>query len=104
MVRTLLQTFAFGLVVAMGSAGQTSAADNNCTIAKDGDNDVVKACQAGGIKRAKVIMKAMSKAARDKGMKVDCDSCHKNETDWALTKDGQDQFKKMVALVKEEKK
>ncbi len=104
MLRSFLKTITLGLFVTATLAGPGRAADdpNACKIAKDGDNDIVKACKAGGIKRAKMVMKAMSKAVKEKGMKVECDSCHKNEEDWALTKDGPDKFKKMEALMKDE--
>lgn len=76
------------------------AGDNDCTIATKDDNQVSAACKAGGIKRAKAVMKAMTKVAKQKAMKVDCDSCHKNDTDYALTSDAKEQFKKMLELVK----
>lgn len=101
MVRALCGALVIGFFTAATAALPARAADEGkCTIATKGDNDVVKACEKGGIKRAKTVMKAMQKLAKEKGMKVDCDSCHKNETDWALTDDAQDQFKKMVALTK----
>lgn len=90
---------AFGFSLS-ASADEAADKGKKCTIAVKGDNDVVKACQAGGIPRAKAVMKSMQKAAKGKGMKVDCDSCHKNETDWTLTADGEEQFKKMAALLK----
>ena len=80
----------------------TSRADDKCTIATKGDNPVVKACQEGGIKKAKAEMKSLQKAAKEKGMKVECDDCHKDESanNWTLNKDAQDKFKKMLDLVK----
>lgn len=87
--------------LSLGVAGSAVAAENDCKIAVKGDNQVVAGCKAGGIKRAKAVMKAMTKLAKEKGMKVDCDSCHKNEENWELTKDGGDQFKKMLELTKD---
>jgi hypothetical protein len=93
-----------GLVSVTFFAAVSRAEDdkNKCTIAK-GESDVAKACQAGGIKRAKMVMKAMQKKAKEKGMKVECDDCHKDESsgDWTLTKEGEEKFKKMAALAKE---
>jgi predicted lipid-binding transport protein (Tim44 family) len=103
MSRLLSAALAFALVSASYMTANAADDDKNkCTIATKEDNDVVKACKAGGIKRAKVAMKAMQKLAKDKGMKVECDDCHKDESngDWTLTKDAQDKFKKMVALTR----
>jgi hypothetical protein len=104
MVKTFIGALTFGLAIATFAAtGQ--AAENDCTIATKGDNGVVKGCKEGGIKRAKAVMKAMTKVANEKGMKVgggkvECDSCHKNETDWKLTDNGQKDFEKMLELTK----
>jgi hypothetical protein len=99
MVRTFIGALSFGLVVAASAIGTSRADDKNkCTISK-GENDVVKACKAGGIKRAKTVMKSMTKLAKDAGKKWECDSCHKNEEDWALTDDGDTLFKEMLEIV-----
>jgi hypothetical protein len=45
-------------------------------------------------------MKAMVKVAKDKGKKMECDACHKNEEDWKLTDDGEKLFKDLLALQK----
>jgi hypothetical protein len=96
----LLGALSLGLVATTFPVNTSRADDNKCTIAVKGDNEIVKACTAGGIKRAKIAMKSMQKIAKDKGMKVECDSCHKNETDWKLTDNGEKDFKKMLELVK----
>jgi hypothetical protein len=80
----------------------TSRADDNaCTIApKSKDkNAVTKACEEGGIKKAKSVMKAMQKKGKDKGLKFECDDCHKDEAagNWSLNKDAEEKFKKLVA-------
>ncbi len=98
MLKTFLAALSFGLLVA--AAVPSQAGDNDCTIAVKGDNAVVKACKEGGIKKAKAVMKAMQKVAKQKGEKWECDSCHKNETDWKLTENGQKDFEKMLTLVK----
>jgi hypothetical protein len=74
-------------------------AGDDCTIAKDATSEVGKACKEGGIKRAKAVMKAMTKEAKKKGVKHDCDTCHKNETDWVLTDGAKDKFKEMLAAL-----
>jgi hypothetical protein len=80
----------------------TSRADDKCTIATKGDNVVVSACKKGGIKAAKAEMKKLQKAAKDKGMKVECDDCHKDESagNWTLNKEAEDKFKKMLEVTK----
>ena len=83
--------------------GTARAADaNKCTIATKDDNPVVQACKDGGIKKAKATMKNMQKSAKEKGMKVECDDCHKDESagNWTLNKGAEDKFKKMLDLVK----
>ena len=95
----MFTTAALSLTALAFAAGSAWAA-NDCTIAKKGDNAVVKACEKGGIKEAKKTMKAMVKVAKDKGKKWECDSCHKNEEDWKLTEDGEKLFKELLALQK----
>jgi hypothetical protein len=88
--------FAVAFVCAL--AAPVAAAENDCTIAKDPSTTAGKACKEGGIKEAKKVMKAMTKDAKKKGMKVDCDSCHKDETKWTLTDDAKKKFDEMVKL------
>jgi hypothetical protein len=96
MVRKLITTLVIGGFAAF-AAGAVSAAANDCTIAK-GDGPVAKACAKGGIKEAKVTMKAMVAKAKKGGMKdINCDSCHKNEEDWKLTADGEKLMKDLLA-------
>jgi hypothetical protein len=77
----------------------TSRADDKCTIATKDDNAVTKACKEGGIKSAKKVMKAMQKKGKDKGLKFECDDCHKDEAagNWTLNKDAEEKFKKLLA-------
>lgn len=102
--------FAGVLTVGLLAATASRAEDdkNKCVIAVKGDNDVVKACKAGGLKRAKTVMKAMQNLAKKHGLKHECDDCHKDEAsgDWTITKDGDEKFKKMLEVLAkvEEKK
>lgn len=98
MVRTFIASLSLGVLV-LFTAGSVRA-DDKCTIALKGDNEVVKACQKGGIKEAKKVMKSMVKVAKDKGKKWECDSCHKNEEDWKLNGDGEKLFKELLAVQK----
>jgi ABC-type sugar transport system substrate-binding protein len=97
MLRTFTASLSLAVLVAF-AAPAARAADDKCTIATKGDNEVVKACAKGGIKEAKKTMKAMVKVAKDKGKKMDCDSCHKNEEDWKLNGDGEKLFKDLLAI------
>jgi|tagenome__1003787_1003787.scaffolds.fasta_scaffold18827990_1 hypothetical protein len=92
-----------GVLSVTGMVAVSHAADDNkCTIATKGDNAVVKACKEGGIKKAKAAMKTLQKSAKDKGMKVECDDCHKDESagNWTLKPDAEDKFKKMLEVTK----
>jgi hypothetical protein len=97
MLRTFTASLSLATLVAF-AVPAFAADDGKCTIATKGDNTVVKACEKGGIKEAKKTMKAMVKVAKDKGKKMDCDSCHKNEEDWKLNDKGKDLFKDLQAL------
>jgi hypothetical protein len=108
MLRLLCATLCAGLLSLGLVAASANAEDdkNKCVIAVKGDNDIVKACTAGGIKRAKAAMKAMQNLAKKGGLKHECDDCHKDEaaSDWTLTKDGEEKFKKMLAVVAQAQK
>jgi hypothetical protein len=97
MLRTFTATLSLATLVAF-AAPSAIAADDKCTIALKGDNAVVKACEKGGIKEAKKVMKGMVKTAKEKGKKWDCDSCHKNEEDWKLNGDGEKLFKELLTI------
>jgi hypothetical protein len=81
-------------------AASAARADERCTIAVKGDSPVAKACQTGGLKAAKDVMKKLKAEAKNKGMKnVDCDACHKGGGDYTLNKDARERFAEMVKLV-----
>jgi hypothetical protein len=100
MLRFFSRSLLAGLLTLTVFTGTSRAADEKCTIAIKGEeNAVTKACKEGGIKKAKSVMKAMQKAGKAKGLKVDCDTCHKDETAgvWTLTKDAEAKFKELLA-------
>ena len=106
MTRTLRTTLSSlvlsaAFVAPFVAASGASAADAKCTIATKGeaDGEVGKACASGGIREAKKVMKEMTKAAKAKGMKVDCDSCHKDDTKFELTDNAKADYKKMLELI-----
>jgi len=69
-----------------------------CVIATKDDGPVARACHRGGVKAAKAAMKTMLKAARDRGLKLECDDCHKDENarDFALRDDARGRFEAML--------
>ena len=74
-----------------------AAGDAKCTIATKPDSEVGKACASGGRAAAKKDMKEMVKKAKANGQKFTCEGCHKDLDNYALTKNGQEDFKKLVA-------
>ncbi|HVU34656.1 MAG TPA: hypothetical protein VHE61_14575 [Opitutaceae bacterium] len=86
------------LVMAILLGGGARAADQaKCTIATKPDSEVGKACASGGRPAAKKDMKEMVKKAKANGQKFTCEGCHKDLDTYALTKSGQEDFKKLVA-------
>jgi len=78
----------FGTAFAGGDEGK-------CTIAVKGDSATAKACAKGGRAEAKKQMKEMVKQAKAAGQKFTCDGCHKDLDNYELTKNAQDDFKKL---------
>ena len=86
------------LMIATMLVGAARAADDaKCTIATKLESEVGKACASGGRAAAKKDMKEMVKKAKANGQKFTCEGCHKDLDNYALTKDGQEDFKKLVA-------
>lgn len=105
MLRTAIASLTLSLALAFSSTARAEDDANKCKISVKGDNAVVAACKAGGIKRAKATMKAMMKVSKEKGKKWECNDCHKDETagNWEITKDGEKHFKEMIELIKDAK-
>lgn len=95
-IRTLI------LSAALVAPVSAFAADGGkCTIATKPETDVGKACAAGGVKEAKKVMKQMTKDAKKKGWKGDCDTCHKDtESKFDLTDGAKQEMEKMMAALK----
>lgn len=98
MFRTL-RSIVLAAVVALPAVSAFAADGDKCTIATKPETDVGKACASGGVKAAKKVMKQMTKDAKSKGLKMDCDTCHKNDTTYELTSDAKQQMEKMVAAI-----
>ena len=71
-----------------------------CTIATKGDSETAQACQKGGVKAANKAMKKMVADAKAKGHKYTCEGCHKDLDNYELTKNAEEDFKKLVAQIK----
>jgi hypothetical protein len=62
---------------------------------------VARACQQGGLKAAKTMMKDLVRRARAGGVKHGCDDCHKSESSYSeLTGDAKEKFAKLVAAAR----
>lgn len=94
----ILRSFTLVLLAATALGGASRASDAaKCTIATKPDSEVGKACTTGGRPAAKKDMKEMVKKAKANGQKFSCEGCHKDLDNYALTKKGQEEFKKLVA-------
>src|SRR5688500_5833434 len=98
MSRFLLRAQVIGMLSLAWLPGASAAPKGKCTIAIKGDSPVAKACKEGGLKKADVVMKAMVKKGKEKGVKFDCDHCHKQVADnnFTLSKTAQEDFKKLL--------
>ncbi|MFL5308156.1 MAG: hypothetical protein ACJ8F1_23275 [Polyangia bacterium] len=98
MIRFAAKLSAAGLLAATLLVGAARAGDDGkCTIATKPDTQTGKACAKGGRAEAKKEMKEMVKKAKANGQKFTCDGCHKDLDNYALTKNAQDDYKKLLA-------
>jgi hypothetical protein len=97
MIRVVRRSFAAAVLALALLATPARAADTKCTIATKPETEVGKACASGGRPAAKKDMKEMVKKAKANGQKFTCEGCHKDLDNYALTKNGQEDFKKLVA-------
>jgi hypothetical protein len=94
-VKFLIAAFLFGL----SATGVAHADKGPCKIAIKGDSPTAKACTKGGRDEATKLMKDMVKQAKAKGEKFTCDGCHKDLDNYELTKNANDDYKKLEAAV-----
>jgi hypothetical protein len=94
--KVLIATFA----LALSAAGVARAEGKGpCKIATKGDTPTAKACAEGGRDKATKLMKDMVKQAKAKGEKFTCDGCHKDLDNYELTKNANDDYKKLEAVI-----
>ena len=92
--------FAFAIVLSLTLGGVARAGDKGpCKIATKGDSPTAKACSSGGRDAATKLMKDMVKQAKAKGQKFTCDGCHKDLDNYELTKNANDDYKKLESVV-----
>ena len=94
--KVLVAAFLLSLSTGVARAGDKGP----CKIATKGETPTAKACVKGGRGEAKKIMKEMVKEAKAKGQKFTCDGCHKDLDNYELTKNANEDFKKLEALTK----
>jgi hypothetical protein len=100
MSRRLGEIFVASLLFGLGAVGVARAGDDGkCTIAIKGETPTAKACAQGGRAAGKKLMKDMVKQAKAKGEKFTCDGCHKDLDNYALTKNANDDYKKLEAVL-----
>jgi hypothetical protein len=102
MIRRAVLVLTAVSVFALGAVGVARAGDDKgpCKIATKGDSPTAKACAAGGRSAATKLMKDMVKQAKAKGEKFTCDGCHKDLDNYELTKNANDDYKKLEAVTK----
>jgi hypothetical protein len=71
-----------------------------CRRALGGDSPVSRACRQGGIAAAKATMKELVKEGRSAGLKLACDDCHLDTTDFTrLNAEAPERLRNLLATV-----
>ena len=95
-LKFLIAAFVIGL--SAGGVARAGGDDGKCTIATKGETPTAKACAQGGRAAAKKLMKKMVEDAKKKKEKFTCDGCHKDLDNYELTKNANDDYKKLEAV------
>jgi hypothetical protein len=99
MFRTF-RPFLFAVVLGLSLTGVARPGEKGpCKIATKGDSPTAKACASGGRDAATKLMKDMVKQAKAKSQKFTCDGCHKDLDNYELTKNANDDYKKLEGVV-----
>lgn len=103
MINRNLLAFAFTAIFAGGLyAGTASAGDDGeitpCKATSFKVAQVKKACEKGGVKAAKKLMKSAVKKAKDAGESVNCKTCHESTKELHKNK-GAESVKKLKELL-----
>jgi hypothetical protein len=99
MLRFAAKVSSAALLVMTLAIGAARAGDEGkCTISTKPETPTGKACAKGGRAEAKKMMKEMVKKAKANGHKeFTCDGCHKDLDNYVLTKNAEDDYKKLEA-------
>jgi hypothetical protein len=82
------------------TGGDDGEPNEPCRRAIKGDSPVALACREGGVRGAKATMKELVKEARGAGLKLACDDCHIDSTDFSrLNAEAPDKFRNLLATV-----
>jgi RNA polymerase sigma factor (sigma-70 family) len=76
------------------------AGTGRCGIAVEGSSPVALACQKEGLRGAKRAMKLMVAYSKARGVRLECDSCHRNDTDWTLLEGARRRFESLPSRPK----
>ena len=101
MSRRALIVLATAFLFCLGAVGVARAGDDKgpCKIATKPGTPTADACAKGGRAAATKLMKQMVKDAKAKGEKFTCDGCHKDLDNYELTKNANDDYKKLEAAI-----
>jgi hypothetical protein len=72
--------------------------DGHCHVAT-GNSLIAQACQAGGQAQARAVMKQVVAVARRRGARVECESCHADDTTFALLPVGRERLAQLLGFV-----
>jgi hypothetical protein len=102
MIRSIAKLFPALLLLTLSFGSRYAGAgdEGKCTIATKGDSETARACAKGGRAEAKKMMKEMVKQAKANGQKFTCDGCHKDLDNYELTKNANEDFKKLQVASK----
>jgi len=75
----------------------------SCRLARRYEGPVARACRDGGLKKAKAVMKALLKTAKERGVRFECGGCHTDPAaeNWALTSGATERFKWLLKVTRD---
>jgi hypothetical protein len=85
------------LACSLGADRRGRAEGSPCTIATHGNSPVVQACAEGGLVFARRTMRDLVRRAKAAGTRFECDECHRNDTNYELTSQARDSFRRLLA-------
>jgi hypothetical protein len=93
----LLLGASFGLALAPAWAAGYAGPDA-CRVGGHGDTPVDKACNDGGVRAAKQVMRELVRRGKAQGVRFQCDDCHKDPEDFSVLNDtAKEKLKQLLA-------